>query len=208
MICTILYILVSGLLTGVVSYTTLNVPDPVAVGMTTRGCAGQFPGKGRRDRRPGQRDAGDAARAVARVLLDVQGRTAAALGGGRACAFPARPGFPRHVGIFVAIFASLIPIAILGELVSIGTLLAFVIVCAGSGYARAAAGTGHPFKTPWVPFVRSWGFWLRPCDRQFAARYVAAVDHLAIGMAIYSTGSPSQPRAAGDANPKVPAITD
>ena len=36
-ICTILYILVSGLLTGVVSYTTLNVPDPVAVGIDHTG---------------------------------------------------------------------------------------------------------------------------------------------------------------------------
>src|SRR5208337_5037483 len=36
-ICTVLYILVSGLLTGVVSYTTLNVPDPVAVGIDHTG---------------------------------------------------------------------------------------------------------------------------------------------------------------------------
>ncbi len=36
-ICTILYILVSGLLTGIVSYTALNVPDPVAVGIDQTG---------------------------------------------------------------------------------------------------------------------------------------------------------------------------
>src|SRR2546425_219280 len=36
-ICTVLYILVSGLLTGVVPYTALNVPDPVAVGIDATG---------------------------------------------------------------------------------------------------------------------------------------------------------------------------
>ena len=42
-ICTILYILVSGLLTGVVPYTALNVPDPVAVGIDATGVrAGSF----------------------------------------------------------------------------------------------------------------------------------------------------------------------
>src|SRR5207245_1100355 len=58
------------------------------------------------------------------------------------------------VGIFVAIFASVIPIAILGELVSIGTLLAFVIVCAGVWMLRRSdPNLPRPFKTPMVPFV-------------------------------------------------------
>ncbi len=58
------------------------------------------------------------------------------------------------VGIFVAIFASVIPIAILGELVSIGTLLAFVIVCAGVWMLRRTdPELPRPFKTPLVPFV-------------------------------------------------------
>jgi APA family basic amino acid/polyamine antiporter len=58
------------------------------------------------------------------------------------------------VGIFVAIFAAVIPIGILGELVSIGTLLAFVIVCAGVWILRRKQPELHrPFKTPLVPLV-------------------------------------------------------
>jgi basic amino acid/polyamine antiporter, APA family len=58
------------------------------------------------------------------------------------------------VGIFVAFFGALLPINILGELVSIGTLLAFVIVCAGVWLLRKRRPEiNRPFKTPWVPFV-------------------------------------------------------
>jgi APA family basic amino acid/polyamine antiporter len=58
------------------------------------------------------------------------------------------------VGIFVAIFAAVIPIGILGELVSIGTLLAFVIVCAGVWVLRRKQpDLPRPFKTPMVPLV-------------------------------------------------------
>jgi APA family basic amino acid/polyamine antiporter len=58
------------------------------------------------------------------------------------------------VGLFVAVFASVIPIGILGELVSIGTLLAFVIVCAGVWVLRVRRpDLPRPFKTPMVPLV-------------------------------------------------------
>jgi APA family basic amino acid/polyamine antiporter len=58
------------------------------------------------------------------------------------------------VGFFVAVFAALIPIGILGELVSIGTLLAFVIVCAGVWVLRVRRpDLPRPFKTPLVPLV-------------------------------------------------------
>jgi len=154
-ICTILYIIVSGLLTGVVSYTTLNVSDPVAVGIDATGIRwgsilvklGAIAGLG----------------SVMLVMLLGQSRVFYSMS--RDGLLPKWAGtvHPRFrtpyissitVGIFVAIFASLIPIGILGELVSIGTLLAFVIVCAGVWVLRVRKPDLHrPFKTPWVPFV-------------------------------------------------------
>jgi APA family basic amino acid/polyamine antiporter len=57
-------------------------------------------------------------------------------------------------GLFVAGFAGTMPIAILGQLVSIGTLLAFVIVCAAILLLRKKRpDLERPFRTPLVPFV-------------------------------------------------------
>jgi basic amino acid/polyamine antiporter, APA family len=58
------------------------------------------------------------------------------------------------VGLLVAIFSGLFPISVLGQLVNIGTLLAFVIVCAGVWVLRTKRpDMNRPFKTPWVPFT-------------------------------------------------------
>jgi basic amino acid/polyamine antiporter, APA family len=92
------------------------------------------------------------------------------------------------VGSFVAVFAALIPIGILGELVSIGTLLAFIIVCAGVWVLRVTRpDLPRPFKTPMVPFVPLMGILV-------AAGLMAALPAdtwirlgvwLVIGLAIY-----------------------
>jgi APA family basic amino acid/polyamine antiporter len=188
-ICTILYILVAGLLTGVVSYTTLNVPDPVAVGIDHTGVRwgsilvklGAIAGLG----------------SVMLVMLLGQSRVFYSMS--RDGLLPKWAGavHPRFrtpwissitVGIFVAIFASLIPIGILGELVSIGTLLAFVIVCAGVWILRVRRPElARPFKTPWVPFVPIMGILVAglmmvslPLDT-----WLRLIIWLAIGMVIY-----------------------
>ena len=57
-------------------------------------------------------------------------------------------------GVVAALVAGLFPIALLGELVSIGTLLAFVIVCVGVMVLRyTAPNIPRPFRTPLVPLV-------------------------------------------------------
>ena len=57
-------------------------------------------------------------------------------------------------GVAVAIAAGFTPIGILGEMVSIGTLMAFVIVSLGIIFLRyQRPELERPFKTPWVPFV-------------------------------------------------------
>jgi basic amino acid/polyamine antiporter, APA family len=57
-------------------------------------------------------------------------------------------------GAVAAVIAGFVPLGLLGELISIGTLLAFAIVCAGILILRRIAPTApRPFRTPWVPWI-------------------------------------------------------
>jgi APA family basic amino acid/polyamine antiporter len=56
--------------------------------------------------------------------------------------------------VFVSLFAGFAPISVVGEMTSIGTLFAFVIVCAGIIIMRKTQpDIPRPFRTPWVPLV-------------------------------------------------------
>jgi len=56
--------------------------------------------------------------------------------------------------VFVGLFAAFVPGDIVGDMTSIGTLFAFVLVCIGVMVMRKSdPNTPRPFRTPWVPFV-------------------------------------------------------
>ncbi len=154
-VCTILYILVGGLLTGLLPYRNLNVPDPVAIGVDATGVAwGSFLVK---------LGAICGLSSTMLVMLLGQSRiffTMSHDGLLWKWASKIHPKFRTPyissivVGIVVACLAASLPVSRLAELTNIGTLCAFTIVCAGVWVLRRQEPTLHrPFKTPWVPFV-------------------------------------------------------
>jgi len=94
--------------------------------------------------------------------------------------------------IFVSLFSGFVPLASLGNMTSIGTLLAFVIVCAGVMVMRRTnPHTPRPYRTPLVPLVPILGIIV--CFAMMAsldsATWIRLVVWLIIGLAIYFTYS-------------------
>lgn len=157
LICTVLYICVSLVLTGIVNYKELNVPAPIALAIDKAGQSLIW-------LRPIIK-IGAIAGLSSVVLVLLLGQT-------RVFFTMANDGLlwenfakthsrfkTPHVttivtGCFAALFAGIFPIGLLGEMVSIGTLLAFVIVSIGIILLRKSEPDAYrAFRTPWVPFV-------------------------------------------------------
>ncbi|MCW5980406.1 MAG: amino acid permease [Bryobacteraceae bacterium] len=188
-VCTALYIAVSAILTGLVKYTELGVPHPISVGIQ----ATPFPWLG-----PFV-DLGAVMGLASVMLVMLLGQSRIFYAMSRDGLLPPifsrihprfrTPFVPQLViGAVVSIPAALFPITALGHMVNIGTLLAFVIVCASVIVLRVRQpDLPRPFKVPGYPVVPALGVL---CS--FALMLFLPLETwerlfiwLALGMAIY-----------------------
>src|SRR5437868_10481268 len=157
-ICTVIYIAVVLVMTGLVRYPELNVASPLALAVQTTGVKWL----------PPIVNIGAICGIASVILVNMLAQSRIFYSMSRDGLLP--PIFSRlhprfrtpHIttaitGIVVAIASGLFPISVLGQLVSMGTLLAFAIVCTGVLILRKAEPQlPRPFKTPgmpWVPIV-------------------------------------------------------
>src|ERR1700761_3681342 len=154
-ICTILYVVVALVLTGMVNYTELNVPAPVALAID-KYPALKWMGL------PVKLGALAGMTSVMLVMTLAQARIFLAMARDGLIWKPFAKVHPKFhtpsvgtivTGVFAAAIGGLFPVGILGEMVSIGTLAAFVTVCIGVLVLRQPRpDLPRPFRTP-LPWV-------------------------------------------------------
>lgn len=155
-VCTILYILVAAVLTGLVPWREINIEAPLAVAFLDRGLT----------KASYLITAGALAGLTSVMLVMLLGQTRVLYSMANDGLLPRKffaaihPRFRTPykntilVGLLAAVVGSTIPIDDIGRMVNIGTLLAFVIVCASILVLRKTnASQARPFRTPWVPVV-------------------------------------------------------
>ena len=189
LICTVLYILVALVLTALVNYRYLNVPDSLAVGIDATGVRwGSLLVK-----------FGALGGLTSTMIVMLLGQSRVFFSMSKDGLLPktfsnVHPRFRTPwissitVGLVVAVFASTIPLDKLGEMTSIGTLLAFIIVCAGVLVLRARRpDLARPFRAPFSPVTPVLGILISLAMMLGlpAETWLRLLIWLAIGLMIY-----------------------
>lgn len=154
-ICTILYVVVAAVLTGIAHYTKLNDPAPIAVALIAAGKA----------RLSGIVSVGAVVSLISTILVMLLAQPRVLFAMSRDGLFPEKLskvhkkfGTPYITtiltGLAVAIAAGFTNIETVAQLCNIGTLFAFVLVCVGViVLRRTKPDLARPFKCPAVPVV-------------------------------------------------------
>lgn len=155
LICTVIYIIVAGLLTGIVPYKSLNVSSPVSYALLQighRAAAGLI-------------GAGAIAGLTTVMLVMYYGLTRVFLAISRDGLAPQffskindKTKTPVRIiascAVAICLLSALVPIQDLAELVNIGTLAAFITVCVGVLILRRThPKLKRPFRTPFSPYI-------------------------------------------------------
>jgi len=190
-ICTAIYIAVGLVMTGLVPYASLNVASPIAVAVQATGLTWLAP----------IINIGALCGLSSVILVNMLAQSRIFYSMSRDGLLP--PLFaklhPRYrtphvttaiTGIIVAIASGLFPITVLSQLVSMGTLLAFAIVCVGVLVLRKIEpDIERPFKTPGMPWVPAVGtlICLYLMSGLPLRTWIRLFVWLAVGLTIYFT---------------------
>jgi basic amino acid/polyamine antiporter, APA family len=190
LICTALYILVAGVLTGMVPWRDVNIEAPLSRAFLDRGLVGASH----------IITLGALAGLTSVMLVMLLGQTRVLYSMANDGLLPKKLFADVHpkwrtpwkntimVGLLAAIVGSVTPIDDIGKMVNIGTLLAFVIVCIAVMVLRSTnPAQPRPFRTPWVPVVPVLGIIFNGfmMYRLGWVNWLRLVIWLAIGLVVY-----------------------
>ncbi|MBV8902615.1 MAG: amino acid permease [Acidobacteriia bacterium] len=208
LICTVLYILVAAVLTGMVPWQEINIEAPIARAFLDRGLVSASH----------IITLGALAGLTSVMLVMLLGQTRVLYSMANDGLLPRKFFADVHprwrtpwkctvlVGTLAAIVGSVTPIDDLGKMVNIGTLLAFVIVClAVMILRRTNPDQPRPFRTPWVPFfpilgIVSNGYMMYQLGWINWARLII---WLIIGLFVYFTYGRKHSRVTAEVGPAV-----